>query len=894
VNAHRLPVPGSDDGKWGEILNDFLQASHNNDGSLLSNAVTAAIPTGSISSAHLDTSTQDTINSAVQSVNGKSGTAVSLSASDVSAVATGSLVLNVKDYGAVGNGTTDDTSAIRAALTAYKASSSAAGTIHLPRGTYRISSQIDLGGCNNLTLSGAGADSSNITCTSAINAAFIATSALSGIIFQDMGWTGGASYPAQVPARNRTFSSSFQHAVQLDGSNVPNESNPIIQNVTFRRCRVSNCASLPVFFRGVSGYTRVVDSFFDNCMDVGLIYCSDVLVSRNRALNGADNGFSISRGCRKVVCTSNKVDGTAYHGVWISGFVLDAGGGNPGAGSDTGPQDFVCTGNLVTNVGRSGICLIDAPKNGVVSGNTVNGVSRGDLNGPSDSYGLGILICGYPSTLPGAPTDYADNLTVTGNTLLNCAKGGIFLKSAVRYSKIESNLIISPGSQFLADGVTSAVSTTDNLNNFGVSADNISTHTTLDVNNNTVIDTRSSGSRWSNFSVSVSTTITNMRAAGNRGINTAEVLRGGNATESFDTYYAAKNYAQLATYVSGIRVGSTAGTTNLFTRIDGAAGNARRFVIGTGSQLDRWAWVGNGTAESGSNAGSDLELRSYNDAGSFLQSVMTISRANGQIAWDDGVNFAFGTSSGTKIGTTTTQKIGFYGVTPTAQPANNTDLKAALASLGLIASGGGNLIATSTPKAPVTGAGTAGSVGTVADAGHQHPSYDWLPGDHGFQAWTFDPALCSASQVLSGGVIQLVKVKIPTAITVASVCAFVGTAGGTLTSGQNYAALYDSSGSLLSATADQTTAWGTTGLKIMALTSSQAVAAGSYVYVALLSNGTTPPAFYRGVSSGIGNANLASGAYRSATSGASQTIIPASITLSGAASSPNQFWVALG
>jgi hypothetical protein len=35
----RLPNPGADDGNWGEILNDFLDQSHNNDGSLKDSAI---------------------------------------------------------------------------------------------------------------------------------------------------------------------------------------------------------------------------------------------------------------------------------------------------------------------------------------------------------------------------------------------------------------------------------------------------------------------------------------------------------------------------------------------------------------------------------------------------------------------------------------------------------------------------------------------------------------------------------------------------------------------------------------------------------------------------------------------------------------------------------------
>ena len=48
----RLPVPGSDDGTWGDILNDFLSQSHNADGTLQG----AAIPDGSVTPAKLSQS----------------------------------------------------------------------------------------------------------------------------------------------------------------------------------------------------------------------------------------------------------------------------------------------------------------------------------------------------------------------------------------------------------------------------------------------------------------------------------------------------------------------------------------------------------------------------------------------------------------------------------------------------------------------------------------------------------------------------------------------------------------------------------------------------------------------------------------------------------------------
>jgi hypothetical protein len=49
----RLPVPGSDTGQWGEILNEYLSASHATDGSLKAGSVVAAIPDNSIGASKL-------------------------------------------------------------------------------------------------------------------------------------------------------------------------------------------------------------------------------------------------------------------------------------------------------------------------------------------------------------------------------------------------------------------------------------------------------------------------------------------------------------------------------------------------------------------------------------------------------------------------------------------------------------------------------------------------------------------------------------------------------------------------------------------------------------------------------------------------------------------------
>lgn len=54
----------------------------------------------------------------------------------------------------------------------------------------------------------------------------------------------------------------------------------------------------------------------------------------------------------------------------------------------------------------------------------------------------------------------------------------------------------------------------------------------------------------------------------------------------------------------------------------------------------------------------------------------------------DGTDIAVGSTNGTKIGTATSQKLGFYNATPVVQPVGTTDLRQALINLGLYATGG--------------------------------------------------------------------------------------------------------------------------------------------------------------------------------------------------------------
>ncbi len=59
----RLPQPGGDNGNWGQILNDYLSAAHNPDGSLKPNSITTPLVTdGSITEVKLDSTVRSKLN----------------------------------------------------------------------------------------------------------------------------------------------------------------------------------------------------------------------------------------------------------------------------------------------------------------------------------------------------------------------------------------------------------------------------------------------------------------------------------------------------------------------------------------------------------------------------------------------------------------------------------------------------------------------------------------------------------------------------------------------------------------------------------------------------------------------------------------------------------------
>lgn len=95
-----------------------------------------------------------------------------------------------------------------------------------------------------------------------------------------------------------------------------------------------------------------------------------------------------------------------------------------------------------------------------------------------------------------------------------------------------------------------------------------------------------------------------------------------------DLFRSAAGVLRTTNQFSIYRVGEAANAELRLSTDAGFMGNIR-FRTGT---LDRWGFQTDGTAEGGANAGSNLQVARYDDAGALIGTVMTFNRATGVAA----------------------------------------------------------------------------------------------------------------------------------------------------------------------------------------------------------------------------------------------------------------------
>src|SRR5688500_9547829 len=98
----RLPIPGSDNGAWGSILNDFLDVEHNSDGTHNIPTMQSTVQKGQANGyAPLDSSTKLDV-AFLPSI--PQSQVTGLAAELAGKIDTGALTYNVVDYGAKADG----------------------------------------------------------------------------------------------------------------------------------------------------------------------------------------------------------------------------------------------------------------------------------------------------------------------------------------------------------------------------------------------------------------------------------------------------------------------------------------------------------------------------------------------------------------------------------------------------------------------------------------------------------------------------------------------------------------------------------------------------------------------------------------------------------------------
>jgi len=513
-------------------------------------------------------------------------------------------------------------------------------------GVYNFGSFVNLGGANGLTIEGGGMNATLVKPTVALNYAFTAFTDCSNIVFRNIGFLGTAVDDATGPRRSRTFTghTGFAVAIKMQGDLTAGQT-PRITNVTLDHVNITGTSTLPVLLSGIRGEAKIESSRFHNNMDVGFIFCETAKFVNNHVTNSADNGVSASRGNQCVIIAGNTFDNCAYWAIWTAGY-----------SGDVAPKDISIVGNVAKNLGQGGVTLALGARNGDISGNTFRNILRGPSDQPSDdSCGVGIFISSFPSD-PTAPTTYAENWTVTGNTFIDAARGGILLSGGVRNIGIYSNVFVRMGSQFYADGTTT-VTTAASGQNFGVAAEPTYSALVKNVNiqANTFIDDRATPLM---NNAAIATSAVNWAQNNNNVIGSRlQYSDSAKSTGGVQTFTAESRFS------AGFRSGFSGATGTIGGRFTGAAGSTRALSMQT-EDVTRWQIKANSSAETGSNAGSDYQVEAFSDAGASLGAAFTVIRSTQGFRHEN-------------------KPIGFYGATPIAKqtgtPAAATDLTTALA-----------------------------------------------------------------------------------------------------------------------------------------------------------------------------------------------------------------------
>jgi len=306
--------------------------------------------------------------------------------------------VSVKDFGAVGNGSTNDTAAIQAAIDAVN--SAGGGEVNIPAGSY-LSGALTLK--DKVSITGVGLASKFVAVSGAYN--FFTGTSLTNIKLSDF----YVDLTAQTSAYNGMYITGIQDS-EISGVTIYNAAGFGWLIFTSVRCR---------YLRNTINTTRQWDGM---TITTGSI---DNVIEGNSVFNSYDSGIGFTN-TLGTVCVGNYVKRQKVGGVWYA----------PGIDA-AGAKNAVITGNYVIG-NKFGISLLQHPNSGgqckrvTVTGNTI----------ADGEYGIncGPVTVISPATNENVPRD---NIVISGNTIFSQDVAGIAFVGAASGPNTINNTISS-------------------------------------------------------------------------------------------------------------------------------------------------------------------------------------------------------------------------------------------------------------------------------------------------------------------------------------------------------------------------------------------------------------------------------------------------------------------
>lgn len=301
--------------------------------------------------------------------------------------------VSVLDFGAVGNGTADDTSAIQAAITSL----TAGGMVKFPRGTYKVTSQLNVA-VSGVWLQGEGRGATTISSSASGHTIQIATG-LSFVEIHDMTITR-SSYPATSGQDGIHFTNLTERAL-VENVEVSRHWDGIRCGITsFSKLRanlINNCYANGIHVTNADGagglQWTLIDNLTQQCNGWGVLYeVPSGTASVGEIINQATFANKLGGMAFKGTDSSHAINAIRIHG----GFIGQDGGDELffdtyGASTQTISGMFIelagtstCgvdLGTAITNVG----CGINLTANNTAVAVTDNNVLGNSLNGIQSS-----------------------------------------------------------------------------------------------------------------------------------------------------------------------------------------------------------------------------------------------------------------------------------------------------------------------------------------------------------------------------------------------------------------------------------------------------------------------------------------------------------------------------